>query len=184
MSARLLTATSWPYGNSSGLYEGTAQQAAAADRLRRRLSGKASGGRGQGMKGLAHWHRQGRRRNRRPLAIRNAPPSGKGGSRAGISAVRNFAKALNGCSRSSGSAAGSVVAAFNACWVVLGKAGPRCAWRCSGPSWRSPVASGMVPTCGVAVRLECTAVRWSHHLRSALEPNTSSNPDPPGRWQQ
>ena len=89
------------------------------------------------MKRLAHWHRQSRRRNRRLLAITDDPASGKGASRAGIPTVRNFATALNGCSRSSGSPVGTVTAVFNACWAVLGKAGPRCAWRCSSSSWRA-----------------------------------------------
>jgi len=134
------------------------------------------------MKGLTHWHRQGDRRNRRLFAISNAQASGRGASRAGISVVRNFATAVSCCSHSSGSVPGGVIAVFSACWVVLGKAGPHCAWRCSGPSWRAPVASGMVPTCGVAVRSECTADCRAPHLRSASEPNSSLNPDPPSRW--
>ena len=90
------------------------------------------------MKGMAHWFRQGSRRSVRLLAITNAPASGEVASRAGKRPRRNFATALNCCSPSSGFADGSVIAVFSACGVVLGKAGPRCAWRCSSSRWRAP----------------------------------------------
>ena len=75
------------------------------------------------------------------MAVTNVVPFVEGALRAGISAVRNFATALNGCSHLSGSVLGGVIAVFCACGVVLGKAGPRCAWRCLRSNWR---ASGLV----------------------------------------
>ena len=84
------------------------------------------------MKGLAHWLRQGSPRNKRLLAITNALASGEGAARTGNPPGRDFATALNCRSRRSGSVPGCVIAVFSACWAVLGKAGPRCAWRCSG----------------------------------------------------
>ena len=127
------------------------------------------------MNGMARWHRQSLRRSERLLEITHALASGRGASRAGKSARRDFVTLLNCCSRSSGFADGSVISVFSACGVVLGKAGPRRAWRCSRSSWGASVASGMAPTCGVALRSECTTFRRAPHLRSAAEPNSSLN---------
>jgi len=136
------------------------------------------------MKGLAHWHRQGSRRNRRLLAIRNAPPSGRGASRASNCPCLSFGIALNRCSRSAGHEPCGVAAIVSARRVVLVQAGPRCAWRCSNLSWRAPrfVERGAYnwQCCSLGKRSGSSVTALSFGLRAQhiIEPGTAESVAP------
>jgi hypothetical protein len=133
------------------------------------------------MEALARWHRQGRRTTDLLRAITNAGPSVEGASRAVNLRCHNSVMALICGSHTTALDDSCAVAANGIRWVVFGKAGPRCARRCSSSHWRAPVASSSALQTGVAVGSERAAVRRSPHLRSTSEPNTSLNPDPPSR---
>jgi hypothetical protein len=138
------------------------------------------------MKGLALWHRQGRRTSRVLLAISNVAASVEGASRAVNFGHCNSIMLLIRGPRSTALHTSCGIGAIGIRWVVLGKAGPRRAWRCSSSSWR---ARGLVQygshhwrCCAVGTRSGSSVARSSVSLgaQPIIEPGPAGSVAPSG----